>query len=284
MRPLPKVAGVEHRFVDAGDLRMHVAEAGSGDPVVLLHTSFAHWYAWRHVMPALAERYRVISPDLRGCGWTAAPPHGYEKDAMADDVLRLMDALELERVRLVGHGLGGLIGFLVALRAPERVRQYLAIGIAHPWPRLDARFVTGLWRGWYQVVVSTPVVGPLSLRGGRSLLDWVLAGSPEIEEYRVALQEAERARATSLMYRTFLLRELVPLVRGRYRPLRLRVPTLLLLGTRDRFFGPHTADGYQPYADDMRVELLPGEGHYPHEASPERVIDQAMRFFDSGRA
>jgi pimeloyl-ACP methyl ester carboxylesterase len=280
---MPKVAGVEHRFVDAGDLRMHVAETGSGEPVVLLHTSFAHWYAWRHVMPALAERYRVIAPDLRGCGWTAAPPGGYEKETMANDVLALMEALELKRVRLVGHGLGGLIGFLVALRAPERLRRYLAIGIAHPWPRLDARFVAGLWRGWYQVVVSTPVVGALTLRRGHRLLDWVLAGSPDTEEYRAALREAERARATSLMYRTFLLRELVPLVRGRYRPRHLQVPTLMLLGTRDRFFPPHTADGYQPYAEDARVELLPDEGHYPHEANPEQVIHHAMRFFDSGQ-
>ena len=222
MRPLPNVAGVEHRFVETGGLRMHVAEAGSGEPVVLLHTSFAHWYAWRHVIPALAKRYRVICPDLRGCGWTAAPAQGYDKETMADDVLRLTDALELNRFRLVGHGLGGLIGFLVALRAPERVSQYLAIGIAHPWPRFDARFVTGLWRGWYQVVVSTPVVGSLTLRRGHRLLGWVLSGSPDVEEYRAALREPERARATSLMYRTFLARELVPLVRGRYRSVRLR--------------------------------------------------------------
>ena len=279
---MPKVAGVEHRHVDSGDLRVHVAEAGSGEPIVLLHTSFVHWYAWRHVMPGLAERYRVICPDMRGCGWTSAPASGYEKERLAEDVLRLMDALELKRVRLVGHGLGGLIGFLVALRAPERVHRYLAIGIAHPWPRLDARFVADLWRGWYQVVVSTPVLGPLSLRRGRGLLDWVLAGSPDIEEYRAALEEPERARAASLTYRTFLLHELLPLVRGRYRELRLRVPTLLLLGTRDRFFPAHTADGYQPYADDMCVELLPGEGHYPHEARPELVIRHAMRFFESG--
>lgn len=76
VRRLPDVPGVEHRFVEVDGLRMHVAEAGVGEPLVLLHTSFEHWYAWRGVLPRLAERYHVICPDLRGCGWTDAPGDG----------------------------------------------------------------------------------------------------------------------------------------------------------------------------------------------------------------
>lgn len=77
MRPLPHVEGVEHRWVDANGLRMHVAEAGSGTPVLLLHGWPQHWYEWREVMPALAGEARLIAPDWRGAGWSATPAADY---------------------------------------------------------------------------------------------------------------------------------------------------------------------------------------------------------------
>jgi pimeloyl-ACP methyl ester carboxylesterase len=64
--PLPRVDGVEHRWVEAGGVRLHLAEAGEGEPLVLLHGWPQHWYEWREVIGPLAERYRVICPDLRG--------------------------------------------------------------------------------------------------------------------------------------------------------------------------------------------------------------------------
>ncbi|MCW2564729.1 MAG: putative hydrolase or acyltransferase of alpha/beta superfamily, partial [Mycobacterium sp.] len=90
---LPQLDGVEHRFLDLPGLRMHVAEAGSGEPLLLLHGFPQHWWAWRKVIPALAERYRVICPDLRGAGWTDAPADGYTSDQLTADILGLLDAL-----------------------------------------------------------------------------------------------------------------------------------------------------------------------------------------------
>ena len=86
---LPEVEGVSHRRVRARGLDFHVAEAGEGDDVVLcLHGWPQHWYEWRHLMPALAAAgHRVLAMDLRGFGWSDAPPRGYEKENMADDVL-----------------------------------------------------------------------------------------------------------------------------------------------------------------------------------------------------
>ena len=90
---IPHVAGVDHEFVDAGGLRTHVATAGEGPPVVLLHGWPQHWYEWRDVIPRLAPHARVICPDLRGFGWTEVPERGYEKDQLKRDVLALLDAL-----------------------------------------------------------------------------------------------------------------------------------------------------------------------------------------------
>ena len=72
-RPFPDVPGVTHRFVTVRGVRLHVAEAGGGDPVLLLHSFPQHWYAWRRVIPLLAGQYRLICPDWRGFGWSEAP-------------------------------------------------------------------------------------------------------------------------------------------------------------------------------------------------------------------
>ena len=76
---IPDVAGVDHEFVDAGGLRTHVALAGDGPPLLLLHGWPQHWYLWRDVIPVVAPHARVIAPDLRGFGWTEVPESGYEQ-------------------------------------------------------------------------------------------------------------------------------------------------------------------------------------------------------------
>jgi len=288
MARMPHVAGVEHRHVQAGDLSVHVAEAGTGDPVLLLHGWPQHWYMWRALMPALAGDYRVIAPDLRGHGWTDAPGHGYEKEQMASDVLRLMDALELDRVRLVGHDWGGWIGWLLCMREPDRFERYLALNIALPWPTVDLRGLGDLWRVWYQLVIAAPVLGEWLLRNKPGFVTTLIKANAserdvwtasELRSFLAPLEEPERARASSLLYRTFLLRELGPVTAGRYRSSRLSTPTLLLFGTGDKAISRRMVTGHEPYADDLRVELVETSGHWIAEEQPDLVADRALEFF-----
>src|SRR5258708_24158434 len=84
-RPFPPVPGMTHRFVEVRGARLHVAEAGRGDPVVLLHSFPQHWYAWRHVVPLLAGQSRLICPDWRRFGWSPATPRGSDTASPAPD-------------------------------------------------------------------------------------------------------------------------------------------------------------------------------------------------------
>jgi pimeloyl-ACP methyl ester carboxylesterase len=280
---MPQLKGVEHRFVEVGGLRMHVAEAGEGEPVLMLHGWPQHWWEWRHVIPLLADRHRVICPDLRGFGWSDAPPDGYEKQRLADDVLGLLDELELERVQLVGHDWGGWIGFILCLREPERFESFLALNIPHPWQRFDLRRLVTGWRLLYQVVLASPL-GERLVRRKDVIARALRAGAahPEawseadIEAFAAPLREPERARATKLMYRTFLLREFAKTARTRDR---LHVTTRMLFGKRDVVIRESWLEGYEPYADDMTVEVVPDSGHFIADEKPELVAQRALELF-----
>ena len=216
---MPHVDGVRHRDVQAAGIRFHVAEAGEGEPVVLLHGWPQHWYCWRKVVPLLAPERRVICPDMRGFGWSDAPPGRYDKQALTEDLFALLDALELERVDLVAHDWGAWVGFLACLDRPERIRRYLALNMYAPWPEPPSlRGVLGVLRLWYQVALSTPGLGPALIRRTDFVKRIISAGAvhPEawtdadLEAFAAVLREPARASASVHLYRTFLLRELGP--------------------------------------------------------------------------
>jgi len=283
----PHVAGVTHRQVRARGLDFHLAEAGEGEDVVLcLHGWPQHWYEWRHLMPALADRHRVLALDLRGFGWSDAPPGGYEKENLADDVLAVLDELGLERAKLVGHDWGGWIGFLLCLKAPRRFERFLALNILHPWIGLPA-VLPYAWRFTYQLVVMAPVLGyqlqrrtgfiPGIFRSGSTVKDaW---DEETVRAFAGNLAEPDRARAGVQMYRSFQLREVPALLRGRYAEARLTVPTLLLFGVEDAILRPELLDGYEEHADEMTVELVRDCGHFIADERPELVAERAREFF-----
>jgi pimeloyl-ACP methyl ester carboxylesterase len=286
----PAVPGVDHEIVETPRLRIHVARAGgAGPPLVLLHGWPQNWYAWRRVIPRFAERYRVLCPDLRGLGWTQAPRSGYEKESLASDVLALLDALELPRVFLIGHDWGALAGFLLCLREPERVERFVALNEIHPWLRPSPRDALHAWRLWYQWVLATPVAGAWLVRNRPSFVRGLIRAwsandvwsEQELDLFANSLREPERARASAQYYRTFLLRELFPMLAGRYRGHRLRTPTLLLFGADDGVIRPHQIRGFEPHAEDMRLELIPAVGHFTAEEAPELVVDRAIEHFES---
>jgi pimeloyl-ACP methyl ester carboxylesterase len=290
-RQMPQFPGVKHKFVNANGMKTHVAIAGKGEPVVLLHGWPQHWYAWRSVIPLLAEHYKVIALDLRGFGWTDIAWKGFEKENMADDVIHLLDAMGIERARIVGHDWGGWIGLLLALRRPERVEQLVAIGVGTPWTRPTLRTAIAMRRLAYMPLLAAPFLSQRLLERhpgfvGRMLRRGASRGeaftSKDLKIYARDLKSPTRARASALLYRTFLLRELVPMLAGRYRKSRLTVPTLLMRGRQDPVIPPRLVMGQERYAEDLRVEAVPKAGHYLPEERPDYVAEKVLEFFGTG--
>ena len=275
---LPHLDGVTHRTVAARGLRFHVAEAGAGPPIVLLHGWPQHWWMWRHVVPLLAPHARLIMIDLRGFGWSDAPPGGYDKQTMADDVLAVLDALGLRRVCLVAHDWGAWIGFLACAAAPERFAAFLALGAPRPLGTPAARQLLEIWRFAYQAVLAAPLLGRRLIADERftaRLIDAIAVRhdawtAGDVRAFTAVLTEPERARASVLLYRTFLLREVGRTPRGR-----LAMPTRIMLGAGDPAIRPFLLDGAEREADDLVVEIVPDCGHFVPEERPALVAGRA---------
>ena len=284
---LPALAGVTHRTVSARGLEFHVAELGAGEPIVLLHGWPQHWWAWRRVAPLLAPYARLLLPDLRGFGWSQAPDDGYDKQTMAGDLLAILDALELERVRLLAHDWGAWIGFLACLAAPERFAAFGGLSSPPPMGRATPRQLLQVWRFGYQLVLAAPVLGE-QLIGNEAFMARLMkaaAARPgvwtddELHTFTGVLAEPERARASVALYRTFLVHEARRVPGGR-----LHVPTRLMTGEHDHAIPPVLLQGAEREADDLTVEVLPDCGHFVPEEAPDLVAERALALFGLGGA
>jgi pimeloyl-ACP methyl ester carboxylesterase len=274
--------GFEHRFVLTSRLRTHLVEAGAGEPILLLHGWPQHWRAWRQLTPLLSARHRVLCPDFRGFGWSDAPRGGYDTASLVDDVLALLDALELDRVLVIGHELGGRVAFHLCLRAPDRVRRLITLNAIHPYWSVR-RLAPHAWRYWWTVPVETPLVGRTVLRRAPAFMRCLfrLGGQPDqaVEPFLEPLRDPARARAAERVMTEFAYKEIVPTLFGRHRRTRLTVPTLMLNGTRDFALSPRELGGHEAYADDLRIELVPGAGHFLAEQQPDLVAAAALAHF-----
>jgi pimeloyl-ACP methyl ester carboxylesterase len=272
----PHVEGVEHRFVEAGGLRTHVAEAGAGAPLLLVHGWPQNWYQWRGVVREVAGERRLIMPDLRGFGWSDAPPGPIEPDVFVRDLIALLDALGLEQVDVVGHDWGGFSSLLLSARHPERVRRLIALSSPHPWLKVTPRIALETWRAWYAVLFAAGLME----RSGR-LAHWFIRreGVPahEVDVYIDRLREPGRASATTRLYRAYL-RTLAATVRGPAPEPRSTTRTLLMIGARDQAVTPKLAAGIEHGGAEMRSEILPGAGHFMCDTHPHKVAARVRDF------
>lgn len=282
--------GIRSHMIIANGLRMHVTEAGSGAPVLMLHGFPEAAREWAPVMTALADRVRLIAPDLRGAGETDAPESGYDVATVLRDVIALLDGLGIAQVDLVAHDWGAIVGFDLCLAHPERVRRYVAVAVPPPHLRMSRALLAGLARAmphlWFQWVIATPVIGPRLLsRGRQRLAHWLLSGfetrpmrDDDVAAYVGALRDPARARAASRLYRGLILPAFVRILRGAYRGRVLHTPTLVLFGADDALLPKEALVVSAEDAPRTTVEFVPGGGHFLVDDNPDEVARRVAGF------
>lgn len=130
LEPSPEIGTT----IDVAGVATNIHLSGSGDPVLLIHGSgpgVTAWANWRLTMPALAERYRVIAPDLVGFGFTERPDDvRYDMPTWTAHVLGVLDTLDVDRCHVIGNSFGGALALSLAIHHPERVNALVLMGAA----------------------------------------------------------------------------------------------------------------------------------------------------------
>jgi pimeloyl-ACP methyl ester carboxylesterase len=174
----------------------------------------------------------------------------------------------------VGHDWGCWAGWLLCLRRPELVDRAVMLSVRSPVPpeQIDPGALGRLASLWYQIPLASPLPGAAKLAAlGRFRL-----GVPDV--YVEPLRQPSLMRASTLLYRQFLTRELGPLLAGRYRGQRVTVPVLFLVGDRDPLFYEEMVDEHLTHVDDYRGEVLRGVAHFIPEEAPDVLRERVLAF------
>jgi pimeloyl-ACP methyl ester carboxylesterase len=130
VRPFP--AGFRTQDIKTDGATIHVRVGGKGPAVVMLHGFGDTGDMWAPLAAALANDHTIIVPDLRGMGLSSYPDSGYDKKTQAQDVARVMDALNVQKADLVTHDIGNMVGYALAAQYPDRITRWVIIDAPLP--------------------------------------------------------------------------------------------------------------------------------------------------------
>jgi pimeloyl-ACP methyl ester carboxylesterase len=281
---------LRHRIIWTNGIRLHAVEAGPEDGrlLILLHGFPELWYGWRHQIEPLAEAgFRVLVPDLRGYNLSDKPAgvKSYGMKVLGRDVLGLIDEAGRDRACIAGHDWGGAVAWWLGVRHPERIEKLALLNIPHPvvMRRHLMSHPSQLLKSWYIFFFQLPWFPEREMRAG----NWAfpartLRGSSrrgtfsdaDLHVYRRAWSAPGAATAMINWYRAALWAH----PRWPKDP-RVRVPTLLLWGTRDRYLNSDMAQPSLDLCDQGRLVLLEEATHWLHHEEPDKVNVLLADFF-----
>jgi haloacetate dehalogenase len=287
--PLP---GFEEGSHDVGAARYLVSQAGAGSPVLLLHGFPETHVCWDEVAPQLAERHRVVVPDLRGYGASEAPPggprgEGYSKREMAAELVELMGALGHERFAVVGHDRGGRVAYRMALDHANAVERLVVLNIVPTADQFERMAADAALDYWPWLLMSQPppfaerVVGASAEYVVRHILDAWTATPGAIPaaatERYVRAFTPDAIAGIAADFRAAFHIDRVMDAEDRARGARIGCPVLVHWGAEEGSVSEGPLDVWRTWAGDVRGGPLPS-GHFIPEEAPEPLTASLLRF------
>ena len=282
--PTRTMPGAHHR-AEVNGIRLHYTRAGSGEPLVLLHGFPMTSYCWRKIIPALAEQFTVIAPDLRGCGDSDRPTAGYDKRTVAEDIHQLVQSLDLGPVNVVSHDVGMMVAYAYASCYPAEVRRLVLMEAALAGFGLEDLYdASKTPRMFHLPLFEAPNGLAEALIAGREKLfvshmmrqqayDTTALEEEALEEYARHLS-APGALHGGIEY--FRAHTVDAEHNREHAKTKLPMPVLTVGGTAS--FGVHLEGEVRPLATNMRAVMIDQCGHYLAEEQPERLTEVLLRF------
>ncbi len=273
-----------HRDVSANGARFHLADAGDGPAVVLLHGFPTFWWTWRRQLTALAGAgYRAIAMDLRGYGGSDHTPHGYDPRTLSKDVAGVIRSVGESQAVIVGHGWGGLVAWSAAVLEPETVRAIVPVSMPHPRQLRRSVMRNRHQRAamGYAVPFQLPFVPERSLTAneGARVVDLMRAWSYDEswldqgtgDTYRSAFLRWPTAH-TAVEYHRWAGRSSMRPDGLSYMSLMeapLQRAVLQVHGEHDPMVLPGSVSGSEQYVRGAYSRIDLPAGHFPHEECPD---------------
>ena len=238
------------RYVDVGGVRVRYMEEGQhngGVPLLIVHGyngSCDYWYP--HTVPVIARERHVIAPDLPGNGLSAKMGE-HTLSSYAEFIIGFMDAIRLEHVDLMGHSMGGMIGIAAASRHPGRFRKLALIDSA------------GL-----PELVKRPWLATIKMLGDSSLR--------QVRYYPTFIRIGLRARTPREGLKMVRTESVAAMLAG------IRVPTLILWGSRDRVVPLEHGAYMAQHIPGARLAIIRGAGHMPFYEKPQECNRIVLSF------
>ncbi|WP_218829738.1 alpha/beta fold hydrolase [Burkholderia aenigmatica] len=287
----PRRENLEHPAVESlavrvNGLRIHTKVAGAGRAVVLLHGWPQTSYAWRKLVPLLAPHCKVIAPDLRGFGHSSKPAAGYDKKTVAGDIAALLHALQIDQACIVGHDMGGQVGYAFAALYPQLTERFVFIESGLPGFGQEKAMNVATGGSWHFGFNMAGDISEELVRGREALFvrhfvrrDTVGTVDPEsiteadIDVYATALTQPGALRASFSYYRTLLVDLDDNKTLGEKK---LDMP-VLAIGC-EFGYGEGSKATMEKVASNVRGVVLRDSGHYPAEEQPEQLASALLDF------
>jgi pimeloyl-ACP methyl ester carboxylesterase len=281
---------VEHLTVEANGVSFHVARAGRGPALVLLHGWPEFWFAWEPLMQRLADRYTLIAPDLRGFGDSDKPAGPFGPADHAADMLALLDALGIHRVGVVGHDVGGAVMQPLARKAPERLVGLVFFDFVYPGIGSRMGMPDRLNEIWYQsfhqMEMAPALVGAAreTCRAyiGHFLRHWAHrkdAHDDVLEAYTDNFLKPGNLEGGFAHYKASHAGR-IAMMKGE-TPARapITTPTCVRWPEHDALLPYSWTDRLNESFADLDLVCFSGVGHFPHREDPDRAAREVDGFF-----
>jgi pimeloyl-ACP methyl ester carboxylesterase/putative sterol carrier protein len=273
---------LEHTTIHAGGIDLSTYVFGQGPPVVLLHGLAATKLSYLPLLPALAERYRVIVPDLPGHGESGKPRARYTPAYFTKIIHALFDELGIEDAAVIGNSMGGRIALEVVARHPHRVNSLIlldpaAAGLPFPlYARLLGLLPTGVGAipvPWRKRIVVTAISQMFARPESLPRAGYIAAAEEFIRIYRKG-----RARVALLSAMRGLIRDDPDAFWKKVAA--IEVPTLIAWGREDRLVPLGLGHRLANTIPDAQLVVMPETGHVPQFEQPEETRRLVLDFLD----
>ena len=290
--PFRELYPFKSNYLDINGLQYHYLDEGEGDPVLMLHGNPTWSFYYRSLIKGLAPSMRCIVPDHMGCGLSNRPgakAYGYRLEDRVKDLQALMDHLaRSEKVSLVVHDWGGMIGMAWALRNLERIRRIVVLNTAGFFPPAAKSLPLRLWLIRHLRWFAAPAVllGNIFARAALFMAPRKRL-APDVKAALVAPYNSRRNRLATLRFV-----QDIPVFPGDPSYAMVKsvdenlhqlssVPMMICWGKHDFVFDLDYYNEWRRRFPDVPAHLLEEAGHYILEDEPERVLALVQGFFQS---